>query len=62
MKRTIIYDPQFPVSAEELAHVLKVFTFTSYPAYLRNDKTLFKIYDDLPPEAKRHFKVNEEPE
>lgn len=60
MKR-IVYAPLPDISIYELALVLKVFTYGTLPAELKTDEVLFHIYNDLPPEAKRHFKVLETP-
>ena len=60
MKR-LIYAPQKDITLYELALVLKVFTYGTLPAGLKTDEVLFSIYEGLPPEAKRHFKVREDP-
>ena len=59
MKR-LIYSPQPDITIYELALVLKVFTYGTLPSQLKTDEMLFAIYNGLPPEAKRHFRVEEE--
>lgn len=58
MKR-LTYSPQPDITIYELALVLKVFTYGTLPSELKTDEVLFAIYSDLPPEAKRHFKIIE---
>lgn len=58
-RRVLIYNPQANATSDEVLQVLKVFTFPSYPQTLRTDELLFNIYDQLPPEAQRHFTVTE---
>lgn len=58
--RHLVYDPKPNATPDEVLQVLKVFTLPSYPKQLQTTERLFKIYDELPPEAKRHFKVVEE--
>lgn len=58
MKR-LIYIPQPDITLYELAQVLKVFTYGTLPMQLKTDEILFKIYDTLTPQAKRHFRVDD---
>ena len=60
MKR-LLYTPQKDITIYELALVLKVFTYGTLPAELKTDEVLFAIYDQLPSEAKRHFKLLDSP-
>lgn len=60
MKR-LVYTPTPDITIYELALVLKVFTYGTLPAELKTDAILFSIYEGLPAEAKRHFKVVETP-
>lgn len=60
MKRPLIYSPQPNATPDEVLQVLKVFTFASLPQSMQTNDVLHGIYDSLPPEAKRHFKVKEE--
>jgi len=60
MKR-LVYSPQPDITIYELALVLKVFTYGTLPTELKTDAILFSIYEELPAEAKRHFKVVEDP-
>ena len=59
MMKQLIYSPQPDITIYELALVLKVFTYVTFPAELKTDEMLFIIYDELPNEAKRHFKIIE---
>ena len=67
----LIYSPQSNATPDEVLQVLKVFTVcTLPPSYSWMDKNenrecrrgdlMFQVYDTLPPEAKRHFKVKED--
>lgn len=56
----IIYTPKEDITLYELALVLKLFTFGTLPNELKTMSMLIGIYESLPPEAKRHFKINEE--
>lgn len=56
----IIYVPKEDITLYELALVLKMFTFGTLPDELKTMPMLINIYESLPPEAKRHFKIIEE--
>jgi len=62
MKQSLIYSPGKDITTYELALVLKVFTYGTLPSQMKTDEMLFRIYNELPPEAKRHFKLVEQPE
>lgn len=57
--KQIIYSPLKDITLYELAHVLKVFTYATLPVDMKTDDTLFALYEALPPEAKRHFRIVE---
>jgi len=57
MKKKLVYSPQPDITIYELALVLKVFTYGTLPTELKTDEMLLSIYDDLPLEAKRHFRL-----
>ena len=58
--KNLVYSPQPKASTDELMQVLKVFTYSTLPTELKTGDVLFKLYDELTPEAKRHFKVIDE--
>lgn len=60
MKQQLIYAPQPNATPDEVLQVLKVFTYGTLPTYLKTDDVLFSIYNALPDNAKRHFKIKEE--
>jgi hypothetical protein len=37
--------------------VLRMFVFQSYPPEFRTKEKMLALFDEMPPEAKRHFKV-----
>ena len=59
MKHRLIYSPQPNATPDEVLQVLKVFTHGTLPEPLRTNETLFEIYESLPENAKRHFKVKD---
>ena len=59
--KTLIYAPQTNATADEVLQVLKVFTVTTLPQGMGTHELLMGVYETLPPEAKRHFKVKEDP-
>ena len=61
MKQRIVYSPQPDITIYELALVLKVFTYGTLPSELKTDEMLLAIYEGLPTEAKRHFKLMDLP-
>ena len=60
MKRQLIYLPQPNATPDEVLQVLKVFTYGTLPLPMRTDDVLYGIYNSLPDNAKRHFKITEE--
>lgn len=60
MSKQIIYSPQPDITIYELALVLKIFTFGTFPNEFKTFPILFGIYESLPPEAQRHFKIIEQ--
>lgn len=59
-QRKLIYEPQQNATPDEVLQVLKVFTFATYPKHMQTNELLFSLYDTLPPNAQRHFRVVEE--
>jgi hypothetical protein len=57
--KQLIYSPQPNATPDEVMQVLRVFTHSSLPPNLKTNKALFSIYEALPPEAKRHFKIKD---
>ena len=55
----LIYEPQPNATPDEVMQVLKVFTVATMPAFYQTNKLLMDVYEALPPEAKRHFKIKE---
>jgi len=55
----LIYAPQTNATPDEVLQVLKVFSVQTLPKNLRNGESLMKVYETLPQEAKRHFKIEE---
>lgn len=51
----LIFSPQDNATPDEIMQVLKVFTVPSMPN--ANNELLLGVYETLPPEAKRHFKL-----
>lgn len=60
MRKSLIYSPQPNATPDEVMEVLKVFTYTTLPPNLRTMNGLEKVYNMLPDNAKRHFKLKEE--
>jgi hypothetical protein len=60
MKKQLIYSPQPDATPDEVLQVLKVFTLGTLPDYLRTEDMMFGVYNSLPDNAKRHFKIKEE--
>lgn len=58
-RKDLIYSPQPNATPDEVMQVLKLFAYTTYPPSHKSQDGMFAIYDTLPPEAKRHFKVKE---
>ena len=58
MKRHYIYTPQPDATPDEVLQVLKMFTVMSLPPALQEDMYQ-SVYEKLPENAKRHFKVQE---
>ena len=58
----LIYAPQPNATPDEVLQVLKVFSVQTLPESLRNGESLMSIYNTLPPEAQRHFKIVETPD
>ena len=57
--RKLIYEPQPNATPDEAMQVLKVFTIATYPPEYKSTDLMLQIYDDLSPEAKRHFRIEE---
>jgi len=55
--RIIIFDPKPGASCDEVMQVLRMFVFQTYPPELRTKQNMLALFDQLPPEAKRHFAV-----
>lgn len=55
--KKLIFSPQDNATPDEIMQVLKVFTVPSMPN--ANNELLIGVYNTLPPEAKRHFKLVE---
>lgn len=58
--KTIIYSPQTNASPDEIMQVLKVFTIATLPEHMKTESMLFGVYNSLPDNAKRHFRIMEE--
>ena len=58
-RRELIYSPQPNATPDEVMQVLKLFAYTTHPPSVKSHEGMFAIFDTLPPEAKRHFKVKE---
>ncbi len=56
--KKLIYSPQPKATADEVMQVLKVFTVVTTPR--ANTDILIAVYEELPPKAKRHFKIIED--
>jgi len=61
-KRALIYAPQPNATPDEVLQVLKGFTYSTLPEHMKTDDVLHGLYDSLPINAKRHFKIKEETE
>jgi len=61
MRKDLIYAPQPNATADEVMQVLKLFAYTTYLPTRKSHEGMMKVYETLPPEAKRHFKVKETP-
>lgn len=59
--RILIFEPQPNASPDEVMQVLRMFVFQSYPPELRTKEKMLSLFDQLPPDAKRHFKVQSPP-
>jgi hypothetical protein len=55
--RILIFEPQPNATPDEVMQVLRMFVFQSYPPELRTKEKMLTLFDELPTEAKRHFKV-----
>jgi hypothetical protein len=53
--KQLIYSPQPKATVDEVMQVLKIFTVTTMP--FADNNTVIGVYDELPAEAKRHFKI-----
>jgi hypothetical protein len=60
MKRHLIYAPQPNATPDEVLQVLKVFTVGTLPEPMRTEQMMLGVYESLPENAKRHFKIKEE--
>ncbi len=59
MKKHFVYDPQPNATPDEVLQTLKMFTVMSMPHTFQAE--MYEIvYDKLPENAKRHFKIKEE--
>lgn len=56
MKKQYIYTPQPNATPDEVLQVLKMFTVSSMHPAIRSD-LYSQVYDSLPENAKRHFKI-----
>jgi hypothetical protein len=61
MRKDLIYSPQPNATPDEILQILKIFAYTTYPPSRKSNEGLFVVYESLPPEAKRHFKIKETP-
>lgn len=59
MKKDLIYAPQPNATPDEIMQALKLFAYTTYPPSRKSHEGMMKVYESLPSEAKRHFKVKE---
>jgi len=59
--RILIFDPKPKATADEVMQVLRMFVFLTYLPELRTKENMLAFFDQLPPEAKRHFRVDENP-
>ena len=59
--KNLVYLPQPDITTYELALVLKVLTYFTLPLQMQTEGMLFSVYESLPPEAKRHFQIKENP-
>lgn len=57
-KRILIYEPQPNATPDEAMQVLSMFVFQTYPPELRTRENMMALFDQLPPSAKRHFKIH----
>lgn len=58
-KQHFIYNPQPNATPDEVLQVLKMFTVMSMRPMFQ-EKMYQKVYDKLPENAKRHFKIKED--
>lgn len=55
----LVYSPQPNATPDEVMQVLRLFAYTTYPPKIKSKAGMFEIYNSLPDNAKRHFKVIE---
>lgn len=56
--RILVYDPQPDVTNDEMAALLNMVMFQTYPPELKTRENMLILFDKLPKGAKRHFKIH----
>lgn len=63
MKKTInqqlIYNPKSDITVQEIAEILRLLAFHTYPPELKTQENLTALFNQLPTEAQRHFELKD---
>jgi hypothetical protein len=57
--QVLIYSPQDDNTPQELAEILRLVVFHTYPPELKTQENLTALFNKLPPNAQRHFQIQD---
>lgn len=59
IKQTLVYSPKPDITPYELAEIMRLTMFQTYPPELRTAENFTAIFNQLPEGAQRHFQIKD---